>query len=159
MLLLYVDYEKVEGGYTMSNPFLEYMREVAQPMRDELTNANFTELTTAEAVSEFFAENTGTTLVVINSVCGCAAGYARPGAIQSVDTEKRPEHLVTVFAGQDREATMELRSYFPTTAPSSPSIAIMKGGELLHFVRREEIEDSEVDDIVRNLQSAYEQYC
>lgn len=104
------------------NPFIEYMREVAQPMRDELTNAGFTELTTAEEVSEFFANETGTSLVVINSVCGCAAGLARPSAIEAVQGEKRPDNLVTVFAGQDREATVELRSYFPTTPPDRKSV-------------------------------------
>lgn len=141
------------------NPFVEYMREVAQPMRDELINAHFTELTTEEEVQSFFKENKGTTLVVINSVCGCAAGYARPSAIQSIESEKRPDHLVTVFAGQDREATMELRSYFPITPPSSPSMALLKDGELVHFIPREDIEDNEVEDIVKNLQTAYAEHC
>jgi len=141
------------------NPFIQYMKEVAQPMRDELTNAGFQELTTAEEVSEFFSTEKGTTLVVINSVCGCAAGLARPSAIRSVEGEKRPEHLVTVFAGQDREATVELRSYFPTTPPSSPSMALMKDGELIHFVAREDIEDHEPEEIVKNLQDAFNKYC
>lgn len=141
------------------NPFIQYMKEVAQPMRDELTNAGFQELTTAEEVSEYFASVEGTTLVVINSVCGCAAGLARPAAIQSLEGDKRPDHLATVFAGQDREATVEFRSYFPTTPPSSPSMALMKGGELIHFIPREEIEDHDVADIVKNLQAAYEKYC
>lgn len=147
-----------QGGHVM-NPFVEYMREVAQPMRDELINANFNELTTEEEVSSFFKENKGTTLVVINSVCGCAAGYARPAAIKSVEGEKRPDHLATVFAGQDREATIELRSYFPTTPPSSPSMALIKDGELVHFIPREDIEDNEVEDIVKNLQTAYAEHC
>ncbi|WLV24062.1 BrxA/BrxB family bacilliredoxin [Aciduricibacillus chroicocephali] len=141
------------------NPFIEYMREVAQPMRDELTNAGFTELTTAEEVSEFFANETGTSLVVINSVCGCAAGLARPSAIEAVQGEKRPDNLVTVFAGQDREATVELRSYFPTTPPSSPSMALMKGGELIHFIPREEIEDADKEEIIKNLRDAFAKYC
>jgi len=141
------------------NPFIQYMREVAQPMRDELTNAGFQELTSPEEVSEYFAGAEGTTLVVVNSVCGCAAGLARPAAIQSLEGEKRPDHLATVFAGQDREATVEFRSYFPTTPPSSPSIALMKGGELVHFVPREDIEDSDLADIVKNLQDAYEKNC
>jgi len=141
------------------NPFIQYMKEVAQPMRDELTNAGFKELTTAEEVSEFFANETGTTLVVINSVCGCAAGLARPSAIEATKGEKRPDNLVTVFAGQDREATVELRSYFPTTPPSSPSMALMKGGELIHFIPREEIEDADKEEIKKNLQDAFAKYC
>jgi len=110
-------------------------------------------------VSEFFANGTGTTLVVINSVCGCAAGLARPSAIEATNGEKRPDNLVTVFAGQDREATVELRSYFPTTPPSSPSMALMKGGELIHFIPSEEIEDADKEEIKKNLQDAFAKYC
>lgn len=142
------------------NPYLEYMREIAQPMRDELTNAGYTELTTPEEVQEFFTDKENeTTLVVINSVCGCAAGLARPAAIQSVEGEKRPDHLVTVFAGQDRDATFELRCFFPTTEPSSPSIALLKGTELVHFLSRDMIENGEVDELIDNLQAAYNEHC
>lgn len=142
------------------NPYVEYMREIAQPMRDELVNAGFTELTTPDEVQEFFKDkDDDTTLVVINSVCGCAAGLARPAAIQSVEGENRPDHLVTVFAGQDRDATFELRCFFPTTEPSSPSIALLKGTELVHFLSRDVIENSEVEDLIQNLEEAYKSNC
>lgn len=142
------------------NPFVEYMREVSQPMRDELTNFGFTELTTPEEVQQFFkGKEEETTLVMINSVCGCAAGYARPAAIKSVESEKKPDNLVTVFAGQDRDATFEVRCFFPITEPSSPSLILLKGTELVHFISRDEIEDSEVEDLVASLQAAYVEHC
>lgn len=141
------------------NPYEAYMKEISQPMRDELTNAGFTELTTPEEVDTFISEKKGTSLVVINSVCGCAAGLARPSARESLNNEKRPEHLVTVFAGQDREATTRMREYLEGYEPSSPSMALMKDGQVLHFIPREEIEDHEVDEIVMNLINAYNEYC
>ncbi|KHE67648.1 BrxA/BrxB family bacilliredoxin [Halobacillus sp. BBL2006] len=141
------------------NPYEAYMKEISQPMRDELTNAGFAELTTPEEVDEFISSTKGTSLVVINSVCGCAAGLARPSARESLGNEKRPEHLVTVFAGQDREATSRMREYLEGYEPSSPSIALLKDGQVLHFIPREEIEDHEVEEIVDNLTTAYNQYC
>ena len=141
------------------NPYEAYMKEISQPMRDELTNAGFTELTTPEDVDTFISEKKGTSLVVINSVCGCAAGLARPSARESLNNENRPEHLVTVFAGQDREATSRMREYLEGYEPSSPSMALMKDGQVLHFIPREEIEDYEVEEIVSNLTNAYDQYC
>ncbi|WP_264188446.1 BrxA/BrxB family bacilliredoxin [Halobacillus litoralis] len=141
------------------NPYEAYMKEISQPMRDELTSAGFTELTTPEEVDTFISEKKGTSLVVINSVCGCAAGLARPAARESLKNENSPEHLVTVFAGQDREATARMREYLEGYEPSSPSMALMKDGQVLHFIPREEIEDYEVEEIVENLTNAYNQYC
>ncbi|RDY72534.1 BrxA/BrxB family bacilliredoxin [Halobacillus trueperi] len=141
------------------NPYEAYMKEISQPMRDELTNAGFTELTTPEEVDTFISEAKGTSLVVINSVCGCAAGLARPSARESLNNEKRPDNIVTVFAGQDREATSRMRDYLEGYEPSSPSMALLKDGQVLHFIPREEIEDYEVEEIVANLTNAYNQYC
>ncbi|MBN8237315.1 BrxA/BrxB family bacilliredoxin [Halobacillus kuroshimensis] len=141
------------------NPYEQYMKEISQPMRDELTNAGFTELTTPEEVDTFIGETKGTSLVVVNSVCGCAAGLARPSARESLNNEKAPEHLVTVFAGQDREATARMRDYFEGYEPSSPSMALLKDGQVVHFIPREDIEDYEVEEITANLTKAYNEYC
>ncbi|MCA1024187.1 BrxA/BrxB family bacilliredoxin [Halobacillus litoralis] len=141
------------------NPYEQYMKEISQPMRDELTNAGFTELTTPEDVDTFISETKGTSLVVVNSVCGCAAGLARPSAKESLNNEKAPEHLVTVFAGQDREATARMRDYFEGYEPSSPSMALLKDGQVVHFIPREDIEDYEVEEITANLTNAYNEHC
>ncbi|UFT98287.1 BrxA/BrxB family bacilliredoxin [Radiobacillus kanasensis] len=141
------------------HPYEQYMKEVSQPMRDELTNAGFSELTTPEAVDTFMGETKGTSLVVVNSVCGCAAGLARPAIRESLSNEKKPEHLVTVFAGQDREATARMRDYFEGIEPSSPSVALLKDGQVVHFVPRENIEDHDIEEIVSNLTKAYKEYC
>ncbi|SNZ05586.1 putative bacilliredoxin, YphP/YqiW family [Terribacillus aidingensis] len=137
------------------NAYEEYMRGIVQPMRDELTQAGFQELTTAEQVEEYTAQAKGSTLVVVNSVCGCAAGLARPAVRESLQNEKRPDHLVTVFAGQDKEATEKMREYFTDQPPSSPSVALMQDGKLVHFVPREQIEGYDVEEIVENLTTAY----
>ncbi|TGB01939.1 BrxA/BrxB family bacilliredoxin [Halobacillus salinus] len=141
------------------NPYEAYMKEISQPMRNELTNAGFTELTTPEEVDEFISTTKGTSLVVVNSVCGCAAGLARPSARESLSNEKKPEQLVTVFAGQDREATARMREYFEGYEPSSPSMAVLKDGQVVHFIPREEIEDHEPEEIIENLTKAYNEYC
>lgn len=143
----------------MSHAYEEYMRQMAQPMRDELTNAGFQELTTPEEVDQFMKNATGTALVVVNSVCGCAAGLARPAVIASLDHQKKPDHLVTVFAGQDREATARMRDYFIGYEPSSPSLALLKDGKVVHFIPREDIEDEEMEYLVERLQSVYDKYC
>lgn len=143
----------------MSNAYEQYMRQVVKPMRLELTEAGFKELTTAEEVDEYMENAQGTTLVVINSVCGCAAGTARPAVITSLQHNKTPDHLVTVFAGQDKEATAQMRSYFSHIPPSSPSIAILDGKELVHFIPREEIEGAMLEEIVRKLALAYNEHC
>lgn len=143
----------------MSMAYEEYMKQIVQPMRAELTNASFKELDSSEAVEQYMKNAEGTTLVVVNSVCGCAAGLARPSVIQSLNNGAKPEHLVTVFAGQDKEATAKMREYFIGYEPSSPSVALLKGTEVVHFVPREEIEDNTPEGIIGNLQSAFNKHC
>lgn len=142
----------------MSMAYEEYMRALVQPMRDELTNAGFTELRSAKDVEEYMSKAKGTTLVVINSVCGCAAGLARPAAVHSLNHQKKPDHLVTVFAGQDKEATAAMRNYIDLP-PSSPSMALFKGNELVHFIPRDQIEDHTPEEIFTNLIEAYDRHC
>ena len=138
----------------------DYMKEIVKPMRQELVQAGFRELKTAEEVENFMENTEGTTLVVINSVCGCAAGLARPAVVQATaQSDKKPDHLVTVFAGQDREATTKMREYLADYPPSSPSLAIFKGKEVLQFIPREEIEDYSVEVIYENLITAFQNYC
>lgn len=138
----------------------EYMRQMVKPMREELTRAGFKELLTDEAVGEYMEQADGTTLVVVNSVCGCAAGLARPAATQSaLNAEKAPDHLVTVFAGQDKEATAKMRGYFEGYEPSSPSMALLKGKEVVHFIPRHEIEGFEMEEIMANLEHAFQKHC
>ncbi|TSB46966.1 BrxA/BrxB family bacilliredoxin [Alkalicoccobacillus porphyridii] len=143
----------------MSMHYDEYMKQVVLPMRSELTDAGFKELLTADQVDEYMNEAEGTTLVVINSVCGCAAGLARPSAVTSLLHDHTPDHLVTVFAGQDKEATAQLRSYLPDVPPSSPSMALFKGNKPVHFIPRESIEGQEPETIIRDLALAYNNYC
>jgi putative YphP/YqiW family bacilliredoxin len=144
----------------MSNAYEEYMRQMIKPMRDELTNAGFQELTTDEAVEEYMESASGTTLVVVNSVCGCAAGLARPAVTQSViNSDKKPDHLVTVFAGQDKEATTKMREYFEGIEPSSPSVALLNGNKVVHFIPRHDIEGASMEDVMNNLTTAFEKYC
>ncbi len=143
----------------MSLSFEEYMRQSVQPMRDELVKAGFEELTTEQEVDTFIQNVKGTTLVVVNSVCGCAAGLARPAAIQSFNHSNHPNHKVTVFAGQDREATTKMRVYFGEVPPSYPSMAILKNAQPVHFIPREQFEGQDVEDIVANLTKAYDEYC
>lgn len=141
---------------SMSNAYEEYMKQVTQPMRDELTQAGFTELTTGEAVAEFMNQAEGYTFVVINSVCGCAAGLARPAAIHAVaSSDKKPDATVTVFAGQDKEATAAMRELLTDYAPSSPSMALFKGKEVVHFIPRERIEGHSVEEIMENIQQSF----
>src|SRR3954454_13061018 len=144
----------------MSTAYGEYMKQMVLPMREELTRAGFEELNTAEEVENFMEKTTGTTLVVVNSVCGCAAGLARPAATQAVlNSEKKPEHLVTVFAGQDKEATAKMREYFEGIEPSSPSIALLNGNKVVHFIPRHDIEGASMEDVMNNLTSAFAKFC
>ncbi|MGM7722016.1 BrxA/BrxB family bacilliredoxin [uncultured Metabacillus sp.] len=144
----------------MSMAYEEYMRQIVMPMRAELTNAGFQELTTEEEVEAFMSTAKGTTLVVVNSVCGCAAGLARPAATQSaLNAEKKPDHLITVFAGQDKEATSKMREYFKGYEPSSPSMALLKDGEVVHFIPRHDIEGNSIEAIMQNLENAFDKYC
>ena len=131
-----------------------------QPMRDELTRVGFTELTTAKAVDDALAANEGTALVFVNSVCGCAAGMARPAAaLALLRTTVRPDRLLTVFAGQDKDATARARGYFGEVPPSSPSIALLKDGALVAFVPRHQIEGRHPEDLADALVRALEEHC
>ena len=129
------------------------------PMREELTKAGAKELRTADEVDAALAEKNGTTLVVVNSVCGCAAGKMRPGLRRALQSSARPDRVYTVFAGQDREATERARQHFGSVPPSSPSLALYRNGELVHFVPRSEIESRTAEDIAQRLTIAFDQYC
>ena len=135
-----------------------YPEQFIAPMREELTRVGFEELRTAEAVDDAVRRE-GTTLVVVNSVCGCAAGKARPGIALSLRGETRPDHLTTVFAGGDIEATERARSYFAPYPPSSPSVALLKDGKLVYMMERREIESQPAQAIAERLQAAYKQHC
>jgi len=131
-----------------------------QPMRDELTRIGFTELRTPADVDTALGDRTGTALVFVNSVCGCAAGMARPGVARALAaTGVRPDRLLTVFAGQDREATARARELFAVAPPSSPSIALLKDGELVAFVPRHQIEGKNADMVAAQVVSALEEHC
>ena len=135
-----------------------YPAELVLPMKGELTDKGFQNLTSAEAVNEALKQP-GTTLVMVNSVCGCAAGAARPGVIFSLTGEKKPDRLVTVFAGFDTEAVAEARKHMAPFPPSSPSVALFKDGELVHMLERHHIEGNPAGAIAANLQAAYDEYC
>ncbi|KAB2333796.1 MULTISPECIES: BrxA/BrxB family bacilliredoxin [Bacillaceae] len=142
----------------MNMDFNFLMNDVVQQARKEIAAAGYTELKTPEEVKEAFAKE-GTTLVMVNSVCGCAGGIARPAAAHSVHFDQRPDHLVTVFAGQDKEATELARTYFTGYPPSSPSFALLKDGKLCTMVERHEIEGHQPMEVVHKLQSAFETHC
>ncbi len=135
-----------------------YPPELVKPMREDLTAVGFEELHTAEAVEQAIAKS-GTTLVVVNSVCGCAAANARPGARMSLQNTKKPDHLVTVFAGVDRDATDKARAHMVPFPPSSPSMALFKDGELVHMLERHHIEGRPAEVIADNLRDAYNSFC
>src|SRR5882672_1037401 len=137
-------------------PYPEY---ICAPMRDELTSVGFTELKTPEEVDSTIPSSKGTVLLMINSVCGCAAGTARPGVRMSLDNPKHPEKLVTVFAGQDMEATAEARKFTLPYPPSSPSIALFKDGKLVHFVERHQIEGRSAEIIAEHLKATFDEFC
>jgi Protein of unknown function (DUF1094). len=143
----------------MSMSFERYMLDMIRPMRDELTSIGFKELRTPEEVEAHLPEAKGTALVFVNSVCGCAAGMARPAARLALQHEVKPDHLFTVFAGQDKEATAKAREYFAPYPPSSPSIALMKDGELVHFIERHQIENRSAEEIAADLIAAFDQHC
>src|SRR5690554_2594488 len=134
-----------------------YPEELVQPMRMELSSVGFEELYTAEEVKNALQKE-GTTLVVINSVCGCAARNARPGARMSLDNSKKPDHLITVFAGVDKEAVDAAREQMFPFPPSSPSMALFKNGELVHMLERHHIEGRPAELIAENLKDAYESF-
>jgi putative YphP/YqiW family bacilliredoxin len=127
-------------------------------MQAELESAGFSSLTTPDQVDQAMKQP-GTTLVMVNSVCGCAAGSARPGTVHSLNQGKKPDHLVTVFAGFDAEATNKAREYMVPFPPSSPSIALFKDGELVHMLERHHIEGRPAEIIAANLAAAYGEFC
>lgn len=136
-----------------------YPEQIVIPMKRELTANGFEELVTDEAVDKAVSEE-GTTLVVINSVCGCSAGTARPGVLMAVaQSEKKPDHLTTAFAGFDTEAVNKVREHLLPYPPSSPSIALFKDGKLVHFIERHNIEGRSAQMIASNLSAAFEEYC
>jgi len=136
-----------------------YPEQLVAPMRTDLTSAGFAELKSAEEVDTYL-KNKGTILLVVNSVCGCAAGAARPGVKWAIQhTNKKPEHLATVFAGVDKEAVSKAREYTLPYPPSSPSIALFKDGELVHFVERHHIEGRNAQMIGEHLLEVFDEYC
>ncbi|OLF65332.1 bacilliredoxin BrxA [Staphylococcus sp. MB377] len=143
------------------NPYEQYMQELAQQMRAELTENGFESLETSEDVSNYMknVNEEDTTFVVINSTCGCAAGLARPAAVAvAKQNDKKPTNKITVFAGQDKEATQAMREYIQQV-PSSPSYALFKGTELKHFIPREYIEGRDIQDICMDIKDAFDENC
>lgn len=136
-----------------------YPAELVQPMKEDLTNVGFQELLSANEVDKAINESTGALLVVVNSVCGCAAGNMRPGVKLSIQHDKKPAQLTTVFAGVDQDAVAQARKYFLPYPPSSPSIALFKDGKLVHFLERHHIEGGSAQMIAANLQAAYDEFC
>jgi putative YphP/YqiW family bacilliredoxin len=128
-------------------------------MKEDLTNVGFEQLIDSESVDQFLTQESGTLLVVVNSVCGCAAGNMRPGVKLSLQHSKKPEILTTVFAGVDTDAVSQARKYFLPYPPSSPSIALFKDGKLVHFLERHHIEGGSAQMIAANLATAYDAYC
>lgn len=139
--------------------FDSYMKDMIQPMRDDLTRIGIKELLTPEQVTEVLDNSKGTLLLVINSVCGCAAGQCRPGVAQALQHDVTPDHLYTVFAGQEKEATAKAREYLAPYPPSSPSIALFKDGQLVHFIQRYQVEDRSAAMIADDLKGAFDEYC
>ncbi len=135
------------------DPFL------VQPMRDELTTLGIQELRTPEEVDQTLQQEKGTVLVFVNSVCGCAAGSARPAIRLAMQHATLPDKVVTVFAGQDREATQQARGYFHGYPPSSPQIALMRDGKVVHMIQRHHIEGRTAEMIAENLKDAFDAYC
>lgn len=139
---------------------MPYPEMLVAPMRSELANNGFKELTSAQEVeAEFDSINDETTLLVVNSVCGCAAGTARPGVLKSLQNDLKPNKLVTVFAGQDLDATAKAREYMLPYPPSSPSVALFKGKELVAVLERHQIEGRSADMIAEALKGAYNHFC
>ena len=136
-----------------------YDERFVAPMREELTQLGVEELRTPEQVDEALRDARGTTLVVVNSICGCAARNARPAVARALEGEKRPDRLTTVFAGQDAEATTRAREYFAPYPPSSPQIALLKDGDVAFMLERRQIEGRSAEEIAKDLIRAFEKYC
>jgi putative YphP/YqiW family bacilliredoxin len=135
-----------------------YPEAIVKPMKAELTSAGFEDLTSPEEVQKAISEK-GTVLMVVNSVCGCAAGACRPGVKLSLSSDKKPAKLTTVFAGFDTEAVVEARKHFAPYPPSSPAIALFKDGNLVHFIERHNIEGRNANTIAEHLKGVYEEFC
>ena len=129
------------------------------PMREELTRYGVRELRGAADVDQVLTETPGTVMVVVNSVCGCAAGKARPGVVLALNHDVKPDMVTTVFAGADVEATERARSYFAGYAPSSPAIAMLRGGKMIYMMERHQIENQTAEDIAQQLTAAFDKYC
>lgn len=138
---------------------MQYDPTLVQPMRDELARLGIRELRTAEEVDEVLDGVAGTTLVIVNSVCGCAARNARPAVAMALEHSAQPTQVVTVFAGQDVEATARARSYFSGFRPSSPSIGLIRDGEVVFMLERHQIEGREAEDIARDIAGAFDTFC
>lgn len=136
-----------------------YPVELTTPMAQDLTNFGFESLSSAEDVVNALEQKEGTTMLVVNSVCGCAAANARPGAKMALQNDKKPNNAVTVFAGVDHEATAKAREYLLPYPPSSPAIALFKDGQLVHFLERHHIEGRSAEIIAQNLAMAFDRYC
>src|SRR5437867_10593365 len=138
---------------------MRYPEDVIRPMREELTRLGVEELRTPEAVDEVVKNSQGTVMVVVNSICGCAAGKARPGIALALQHDVRPDKVATVFAGADIEATERARSYFTGYLPSSPSIGLLKDGQLVYMMERSQIEGKGPEQIAFELKQAFEKHC
>ncbi|ULG71066.1 BrxA/BrxB family bacilliredoxin [Macrococcus brunensis] len=141
----------------MEMDFNLYMNEVVDTARQEIENAGYQQLKTSDEVKEAFSKP-GTTFVMVNSVCGCAGGIARPAAAHALHYDKLPDQLVTVFAGQDKEATATARDYFEGYPPSSPSFALLKDGKIISMIERHEIEGHDPMSVITNIQALFEEY-
>ncbi len=138
---------------------MPYPEIMIRPMREDLTRLGVEEMRTVEAVDETIKNSQGTLMVVVNSICGCAAGKARPGVALALQSEKKPDKVATVFAGADIDATERARSYFTGYRPSSPSIALLKDGQLVYMLERYQIEGRDAHQIAGELTQAFEKYC
>jgi len=138
--------------------FDDFMMDVVTVAREDMRDAGYEEVTDPDKVDEALTKD-GTTLVMINSVCGCAGGVARPAATNAIHYDKRPDHLVTIFAGQDREATEKARTYFEGYPPSSPSFAFLKDGKIVTMLERHDIEGSTPMEVIGKLQQIFDEHC
>ena len=148
----------MKGDVNMDLNFDLYMTDVVNQARNEIEQAGYEQLTSQEEVDKVLQQE-GTTLVMVNSVCGCAGGIARPAATHALHYDKTPDRLVTVFAGQDKEATQQARDYFEGYSPSSPSFALIKDGKIAQMVERHQIEGHDVMDVITQLQNTFDTYC
>lgn len=148
----------MKGDVNMDLNFDLYMTDVVNQARNEIEQAGYEQLTSPEEVDKVLQQE-GTTLVMVNSVCGCAGGIARPAATHALHYDRTPDRLVTVFAGQDKEATQQARDYFEGYAPSSPSFALIKDGKIAQMVERHQIEGHDVMDVITQLQNTFDTYC